>query len=83
MLRGVRNSDPRVRRTIADHHARYATVIRARCAGIAMVVGSPLERGLLTALFWVSPPTYRYAVVGTVEVGERWGRRELSVFGGR
>jgi hypothetical protein len=48
-----------------------------------MVVGSPLERGLLTALFWVSPPTYRYAVVGTVEVGERWGRRELSVFGGR
>lgn len=41
-------------------------------AGYVMVAPSPIVRGVLTAVFWISPPPYECRVVATEEEGFGW-----------
>ncbi len=45
--------------------------------GTAFVITSPLVRGVLTAILWLSPMATPYTVVGTVEEAESWAREQL------
>lgn len=56
---------PVARREIAAWTQRFEAEIRRYALGSAIVIDSPLIRGGLTALFWLSPPPYPQQVVAT------------------
>jgi hypothetical protein len=41
-------------------------------AGAAMVVSSQLVRGLITAVYWLSPPNYQHIVTTDMRSAEAW-----------
>ena len=47
-------------------------------AGVAVVLSSTVQRGILTAILWVRPAPYPLQVVATVEAGEAWARERLN-----
>ncbi|CAN5298581.1 hypothetical protein BH09MYX1_BH09MYX1_05970 [soil metagenome] len=59
---------------IRDHSVQLAEY----CLAGAFVIGSPLIRGALTAIFWIQPMPFPHVVCGKVEEGERWVRQCLT-----
>ena len=57
---------------------RQDAVLRRNSKGTAFVIGNPLVRGALTAIFWVRPTPVPHIVVGTRAEAERWGRAQLD-----
>lgn len=69
------------RREFAQFNARCEPYDRVVCAGIAFLVDfSPIGQGILTAVFWLSPPVYPYAIVGAPHEALAWCRDALKVF---
>lgn len=62
------------RQIVAGYEARYADVERRFNAGQAMVVASPVQRGLFTAFTWLSPLVWPYRVFGDTEAALQWLR---------
>lgn len=54
--------------------ARNEAVLRRNVRGTAFVIGNPLIRGALTAIFWIRPTPVPYIVAGTRSEAERWAR---------
>ncbi len=46
--------------------------------GIALVVDSPIHRGLITAVHWLKPPVYPYMFSSSVIDATRYGRDQLA-----
>ena len=51
------------------------------CRGAVQIVPSPLMRGTMTALHWVSPPPYPSALASTVEEGMKWAENRCDAAG--
>jgi hypothetical protein len=69
---------PTQRKLQADYIVRNKAEI-ARCnRGTAFALRSPLIRGVLTAVQWMSPPPYPYAVVSTREEAIGWCSARLA-----
>ena len=58
---------------------RNEAALRRNSRGTAFVIGNPLVRGALTAIFWIRPTPVAHIVVGTRAEAERWAR---GVIGG-
>ena len=43
-----------------------------------VVITNPLARGVVTAINWVSPPTFEQKFLATVEEAEAWAIRRLA-----
>src|SRR4051794_1438078 len=50
------------RRKLVDHMAANADAIKRLVRGLAVVVPSPIFRGIITALFWLAPPEVPHAM---------------------
>lgn len=55
----------------ADHDRRY-------CLGTALVVAGPVARGIITAVYWLSPPVYPYRTFAKWDEAETWARAQLA-----
>lgn len=62
----------RQRRMMANAERQYAHVDRTYNAGQAVIVQSPMTRGVLTAVYWLSPPVYPYAFFSDMESAFSW-----------
>jgi hypothetical protein len=66
------------RRILADHDKAVAEIDRKHCAGCAFVAKNSWQRGLITAAFWISPPSYPTKVFATQEEAKVWARARLQ-----
>lgn len=57
-----------------------AELLRARSAGMAFVITSPLVRGILTAIMWIQPLPMEHTVVATYAEAERWAMAQLRKY---
>ncbi len=56
---------PLVRRALGDWVNANRSMVKELALAAAVVVGSPILRGGLTALFWIAPPPHPMEVVAT------------------
>jgi hypothetical protein len=59
---------------IKDHEA----LLRQYSLGVAMVMQSPIVRGMLKAILWIQPMPQPYTVCSSVEEGLRWLRERVA-----
>jgi hypothetical protein len=67
------------RRFTADSIARNEELFRTRVAGWAVVVDSPVVRGIVTAITWIHSPPFPLIMLPTVREAEEWVRTQLSI----
>lgn len=66
------------RRALAEHHRRFEAFSERWNAGSALIASSAWLRGLVTAVFWISPPKYPHETFAELLPGERWARQQLA-----
>lgn len=62
----------RQRQMQAEYIASGIRLTRVYLKAFAFVAKSQLQRGMLTAIFWIRPPESPYRVFMSVEEAERW-----------
>ena len=77
----ILHATPRQRRMYAESDARLRDLDRKWCSGTAVVCSSPVTRGIVTAVHWVTPPVYPYKIFSSRREGERWARQQLITLG--
>ena len=68
-LPGVNTADAKRRKEAADFLDSRREDLRASTAAYALATPSPIVRGVLRAIYWLSPPPYPYAIVATPREG--------------
>ena len=76
-LRNTKGITVRQRKMITDNMDGMKDYARLYCAGSAMVFDSPLLRGMLTAIFWITKPPYPTQVFKTLEDADAWIQSSL------
>jgi hypothetical protein len=66
------------RRMQADYIASGIELSRYYLKALAFVAGSQLQRGMLTAIFWLKPPQSPHRVFSSVWEAEAWARKMLE-----
>ena len=66
------------RKALAEHIKRHEEFSARWNAGAALVVPSPWLRGLVTAVFWISPPKYPHMTFSDPIEAERWAAEQLD-----
>lgn len=74
-VRRIGGVNPKLRRRLAEFISANETILRRYRAGVAYVLDSSLTRGVLTAIYWLKPPPYRYDFFKTVDDAKAWGTR--------
>jgi hypothetical protein len=69
--RDIRRQFAISQRKIADHDRKY-------CAGVALYVPNPVVRGVITAVYWLSPPAYPYRFFSNLAEATVWARARLQ-----
>jgi hypothetical protein len=69
------------RKMFATHLERFRPFDEKWTAASAIVASSPWLRGLVTAVFWLSPPKFPNRVFADVESARTWAERELGARG--
>lgn len=52
--------------------------LRAYCTGIAVIITSPIVRGAMTAVLWISPLPVPYIITGTKPEAQTWVEERLG-----
>jgi hypothetical protein len=65
----TRLPDARARAVVSAETAALSDLSARFNAGTATVISSPIVRGILTAIHWLSPPPHPFLNVATVEEG--------------
>ncbi len=71
------SASPKVRKLQAQWLETNMALLRLVTAGAVMVFTSPLTRGVLTAILWVTSIPYPITVVATVPEAEEWCNARL------
>lgn len=72
-------ADAKVRQVTAEHEEKTKDHKARFSRGTAFVIRSPLVRGIITAVFWIAPPSYPYEVFSTVERARDWAQEKLGI----
>ena len=70
--------DPLLRKFIADWIREHSVALKAVRVATAMVTGSSVARGMLTAIDWLTPPQHARKVFSTMVEAETWAREMLA-----
>lgn len=71
-------ADAKIRQLTAEHEERTKEHKRRYNCGTGFVIQSGLVRGILTAVFWLSPPAYPYQVFANCEAARAWALNQLG-----
>lgn len=82
-LGGVMNTSASQRRIFSEHEERTKEHDRKFNAGSALLSRSALTAGVITAVFWLSRPSYPTKVFSDLREAERWARSQLVARGVR
>ena len=69
---------PKQRAFAAEAQKRDAEPTRRLLRGVALVTGSPLIAGVLTAVNWISPAPYPQKTCSTLTAAELWVTSQLA-----
>jgi hypothetical protein len=69
---------PQQRKMHADYLKEGLAIPQHAPVAIAFVAGSPLRRGVLTAVFWFVKPSSPYEIFETTGEAERWLKDRLN-----
>jgi hypothetical protein len=78
--RAVR-TPPKQRKRQADWLIENDLLLKQFSAGSAFVITSPIVRGVMTAILWISPLPTPHTVVGTLSEAELWASDRLRTYG--
>jgi len=67
-----------VLRRQAEWIKEHEALLRQYSLGVAMVMQSPIVRGMLKAILWIQPMPQPYTVCSSVEEGLRWLRERVA-----
>ncbi len=67
------------RKALAEHLKSCEAFSERWNAGSALIVPNAWLRGVVTAVFWVSPPKYPTRVFSDAAQAERWARHQLAL----
>jgi len=77
-LSNLRKANAKQRRAFAEHLKRFEHHDVRWNAGSALVVPSAWLRGLVTAVFWISPPKFPYDVFAKRSDALEWAQLQLD-----
>jgi hypothetical protein len=77
-LGGVLGAPASQRRLFSEHEDRTKEHDRKFNAGSALLSRSAITTGIITAVFWLSKPSYPTKVFSDVRDAERWARTQLK-----
>jgi hypothetical protein len=80
-ISNVISATPKQRSMYAESDKRLKEYDQKYCAGSGIFCTSNVARGVLTAVFWISPPVYPYKVTSTLREAETWARQQLIARG--
>ncbi len=66
------------RKMVAEWNSRYSVALRRYRVGLVLVTPSALLRGMVTAIYWVSPAPFPYQPVATLEEAVAWANQQLA-----
>lgn len=66
------------RRRVSQHIAGNKDRVRRIVRGIAVVTPSALKRGIITAVFWLSPPPTEHRTFENVDDAMAWARSMIE-----
>jgi hypothetical protein len=66
------------RKMFADHLKRFEAHDVAHNQGSAIVVPSAVLRGIMTAVFWLSPPKFPNQAFASIDAAMLWARQKLA-----
>ncbi len=77
-LGGVLSASATQRRLVSEHEDRTKAHDAKFNAGSALLSRSAITTGIITAIFWLSKPSYPTKVFSDVREAERWARAQLK-----
>ena len=77
-LRELLRVPPHQRKLFADHLKRFEAHDVAYNQGSAIVVPNTLVRGIMTAVFWLSPPRFPNQAFASVGAAKQWASQRLA-----
>jgi hypothetical protein len=66
------------RKMFSEGEARMQPQDKLYCAGTAIVLQSPIVRGIVTAVYWLTPPVYPYLLCPNEDQGRGWASKKLA-----
>lgn len=66
------------RRVVGAHLKHFSECDRLYNQGSAIVVPNPLVRGVVTAVFWLSPPDFPHRLFASRPEAEQWATERLA-----
>jgi hypothetical protein len=80
-LGGTLTASASQRRIFSNHEDRTKEHDSQFNAGAAILSRSPITTGIITAIFWLSKPSYPTKVFSEIREAERWARAQLIAKG--
>ncbi|HEX2570721.1 MAG TPA: hypothetical protein VH877_14285 [Polyangia bacterium] len=77
-IRGMGSLSPLQRKQFSEYIKSREMSLKQYIAAHAVVVSSAIERGIVTAVLWVSPPPFPVRVFTSPTDAETWVRGELK-----
>ncbi len=77
-LSNIRKATATQRKAFGEHLKRFEDYNVRWNTGSALIVPNAWLRGLVTAVFWISPPKFPNKLFSGAEEGERWARKQLA-----
>lgn len=77
-LSGLDSVTATQRKIFAEHLKRFEAHDVAHNQGSAIVVPNTLVRGIMTAVFWLSPPKFPNQAFASVGPAMQWARQKLA-----
>ena len=82
-LAGVLRASAGQRRLVGEHLKRFESHDVTYNQGSALIVPNTFVRGLVTAVFWLNPPSFPNQCFATTEDAREWATQRLGAAGVR
>jgi hypothetical protein len=73
-----RGFSPKQRQMQASYIASGLPLSAQYLRAFAFVASSAMQRGMLTAIFWLNPPRWPYRIFAHIEQAEVWARQQIG-----
>lgn len=76
-LRKLDGASPNIRKAQSHFFEKNEALVREKNVGMALVVANGLQRGILTALYWLKPFPCPHKIVTDIDEAENYCRGQL------
>jgi hypothetical protein len=67
------------RRKLSEHMLTHQDRIQRCVRCLAVVAPSPIQRGITTAVFWLSPPPIEWRIFDLLDEATKWAQSRCAV----